>query len=66
VALDGAHAPNGKQNGIGSYVNAASRRGLIRWSGTVVRSRAPHRKGGAIRVWSGTNVGRRWARDVTS
>jgi hypothetical protein len=62
--LDAGHAANGAQNGVGAYVNGASRRGLIAWTGAVVRSRAPHRKGGAIRVWHGTNAGRRWARGV--
>lgn len=64
VALDAEHAPNGAQNGIGAYVRSASQRRLIEWTGAVVRSKAPHRKGGAIRVWTGTTTGRRWARGV--
>lgn len=64
VALDAEHAPNGAQNGIGAYVNGAARRGLIAWTGAVVRSKAPHRKGGAIRVWHATDAGRLWARGV--
>lgn len=64
VTLDAEHAPNGAQNGIGAYVNRAARRRLIAWTGAVVRSRAPHRKGGAIRVWTGTDAGRLWARGV--
>jgi hypothetical protein len=62
--LDAGHAPNGANNGIGAYFNAASRSGLIAWTGAVVKSKAPKRKGGAIRVWHGTNAGRRWARGV--
>lgn len=64
VALDASHSPNGAQSGIGSFVQRASRRRLIEWTGAVVRSNAPHRKGGAIRVWSGTTAGRLWARGV--
>jgi hypothetical protein len=64
VTLDAAHGANGAQSGIGAYVNRASRRGLIAWTGAVVKSKAPHRKGGAIRVWHGTDRGRTWARGV--
>lgn len=64
VALDTSHAPNAKQNGIGTLFNQASRRGLIDFTGNVVRSNAPHRKGGAIRVWRGTEAGVLWARNV--
>lgn len=60
----GGHGVNGRQNGIGAFVQQASRRRLIEWTGAVVRSKSPHRKGGAIRVWSGTTVGRSWARGV--
>jgi hypothetical protein len=62
--LDAGHAPNAAQNGVGAYINSASRRRLIEFTGHVVRSRAPHRKGGAIRVWRGTDAGRLWARGV--
>ena len=41
-----------------------ARRNLIEWTGTVVRSKAPHRKGGAIRVWIGTEAGHLWARSI--
>jgi len=66
VALDASHQPNARQNGIGSLFNAHSRAGHIRWTGEVVRSGAPHRKGGGIRVWQGTTAGRSWARRVLS
>lgn len=64
LALDADHAPNAGQNGIGSFVQTASRRGLISFTGRVVRSLAEHRKGGSIRVWTGTESGRLWARNV--
>jgi hypothetical protein len=64
LALDAAHRPNARQNGIGTLFNQAARRGLIWFTGQVVRSRAPHRKGGAIRVWDGTEAGVLWARNV--
>ena len=64
VTLDQAHTPNAGQNGIGSLFNQMARRGLIEWTGTVVRSKAPHRKGGAIRVWIGTEAGHLWARSI--
>jgi hypothetical protein len=64
LVIDGQHTPNGKQSGIGSLFNQAARRGLIYFTGNVVRSEAPHRKGGAIRVWRGTEVGVLWARSV--
>lgn len=63
-ALDADHGANGAQSGIGAFVNRASRRRLIEWTGAVVRSKAPHRKGGAIRVWCGTTVGKSWARNI--
>ena len=62
--LDAAHAPNAGQNGVGSFVQQASRRRLIEWTGAVVKSKAPHRKGGVIRVWRGTDTGRLWARSI--
>jgi hypothetical protein len=61
VTIDGTHEPNARQNGIGSMFNRAAKRGLIEWTGEVVRSRAPHRRGGTIRVWTGTEAGRLWA-----
>lgn len=64
VALDPDHAANGRQNAIGTLFNQASRRGLIDFTGQVVRSNAPHRKGGAIRVWRGTEAGVLWARSI--
>lgn len=64
VALDAGHGPNGRQNGIGSLFNRAARRGLIAFTGEVVRSEAPHRKGGAIRRWQATEAGRLWARNA--
>lgn len=62
IAIDSRHRPNGRQNGIGSFFRTASQRGLICWTGEVVQSKAPHRKGGAIRVWIGTDHGRHWAK----
>jgi hypothetical protein len=64
LALDGGHTPNGAQSGIGSMFTQLARRGLIETTNEVVRSRAPHRKGGAIRVWLGTEAGHLWARSV--
>jgi len=61
VTVAGDHGPNAAQNAIGSLFNTAARRRRIEWTGGVVRSAAPHRKGGAIRVWRGTSAGRRWA-----
>jgi hypothetical protein len=61
VTVAGDHGPNAKQNAIGSMFNTASRKRRIEWTGGLVRSSAPHRKGGAIRVWRGTSAGRRWA-----
>lgn len=62
VALDGAHTPNGRQSGIGSMFRMLHRRGLIEQTGEIVRSRAPHRKGGMIQVWMPTGAGQQWAR----
>lgn len=61
LALDPSHAPNGRQNGIGSFVRSARSRGLIEPTGAVVKSRAPRRKGGVIRVWRPTLAGIEWA-----
>lgn len=62
AAVDPDHAPNAAQNSIGALFNRAARDGRIAWTGRVVRSRAPHRKGGAIRVWRATAAGETWAR----
>lgn len=65
ITLDsGAHRPNGRQNGIGAYMRGAVRHGYIAWTGDVDKSRSPHRKGGMVRVWTGTIVGRRWAERI--
>lgn len=64
IAIDPSHAANGAQSGIGSLIQWAARERLIEWTGAVVKSKAPKRKGGAIRVWSGTTKGRAWARSV--
>ena len=64
VTLDQTHTPNARQNGIGALFNQAARRGLIEWTGNVVRSRAPHRKGGMNREWLGTEAGQLWARNI--
>jgi hypothetical protein len=62
--LDPMHSPNGTQSGIGAMFQRASRERLIEWTGEVVKSRAKHRKGGAIRVWRGTEKGARWAQMI--
>jgi len=64
LTLDADHTPNGPQSGIGAYINRMARRRLIEWTGHVVKSKAPHRKGGMVRVWKGTYAGRLWARTV--
>jgi photosystem II stability/assembly factor-like uncharacterized protein len=64
IALDSGHTANALQNGIGSIFSRSARQGLISFTGNVRRSNAPHRKGGAIRVWRGTDAGKRWARQV--
>lgn len=61
ITLDTNHTPNAAQNGIGAMFNQAARRGLIEFTGRVVRSTAPHRKGGSIRVWRPTPDGADWA-----
>ena len=63
-ALDPDHGGNGAQSGIGAFINSASRRRLIEFTGAVVKSKAPYRKGGVIRVWAPTTAGRLWAKDV--
>lgn len=64
IAIDQGHAPNARQNAIGSTFQALARRGLIQRTGRVVRSKAPHRKGGMIQVWQATAAGRRWAAEL--
>lgn len=64
LALDPSHAPNAGQNGIGSIFNDLARRQLIEFTGRIVRSTAPRRKGGAIRVWRPTPEGVRWAQEL--
>jgi hypothetical protein len=58
---NGDHAPNGSQNAIGSAFRRWHAQLLIEPTGQVVASRAPHRKGGMIRVWRPTEQGRAWA-----
>lgn len=53
-AVDPYHAPNGAQSAVGACFRRAHARGLIEPTGTVVKSKAPHRKGGMIRVWQPT------------
>jgi hypothetical protein len=64
IAPDPDHTPNGKGSAIGAMFNQWQRRGLIAPTGEVVKSTSPHRKGGAIRVWHGTEAGVLWARNV--
>jgi hypothetical protein len=60
-AVDAGHAPNGAQSAIGSMFQQAQRNGWIESTNRVVRSSAPHRKGGGIRVWRPTQAGVDWA-----
>lgn len=53
-AVDADHSPNGAQSAIGAAIREAHRKGWIYPTGATVRSRAPHRKGGLIRVWRAT------------
>lgn len=61
--IDGGHTPNGAQSTIGSVFQQAARNGWIESTDRLVRSSAPHRKGGAIRVWRPTQAGIDWAMD---
>jgi hypothetical protein len=67
ITIDGAltaggdHDPNGSQNAIGAQFRVWRSRGLIEPTGEYVRSRAPHRKGGAIGTWRATPKGVAWA-----
>lgn len=62
LAADMLHEPNGRQNAIGATFRAWANNGLIVGTGTTVKSRAKHRKGGRIQVWRPTDRGRDWAR----
>ena len=64
LAVDDSHQPNSRQSAIGTVFRDAQRRALITTDGRVVPSQAPHRKGGAIRVWCPTEAGELWARAV--
>ena len=61
--IDPTHGSNGAQSTIGSVFQQAQRNGWIESTGRVVRSSAPHRKGGGIRVWRPTPAGIDWAMD---
>lgn len=62
LTLDGgAHKPNARQNGIGAFFQAMAKEGYIEFTGDVITSKAPKRKGGMIRVWTATEKGRAWA-----
>ena len=50
---DADHEPNGRNSAIGAMFRNAASEGWIKSDGRVVRSRSPHRKRGAIRVWTG-------------
>jgi hypothetical protein len=59
--IDPTHRPNSAQSTIGSVFQQAQRNGWIESTNRVVRSSAPHRKGGGIRVWRPTPAGIDWA-----
>ena len=65
LAVDNSHAANGRQSAIGSAFRSWAQQGLIVRTGRVVRSKAPHRKGGMIQVWAVTPEGIAWAERVT-
>lgn len=64
--VDPSHQANGAQSSIGALFRSYAQRGWIEWTGDVVRSTAPHRKGGAIRVWQPTITGIRAATAVVT
>ena len=64
ITADGSHAPNARQSSIGSMFRSHANSGHIVFTGEVIKSAAKHRKGGMIRVWEGTESGRRWAERV--
>lgn len=55
-APDHDHEPNGRNSAIGSMFRQAAAEGWITTEGRVVKSRAPHRKGGAVRIWVGVHI----------
>ena len=55
LTVSGDHAPNQKQNTIGTLFRTAAAADRIGPTGRVVKSRAPHRKGGMIREWEGSD-----------
>ena len=61
ITLDATHKANGKQSGIGSWFTSKAREGIIVSTGQLVKSNAPHRKKGAIRLWTVTDKGVAWA-----
>ena len=61
IAVDPSRAQSGRQSSIGALFMEHSRAGHIEPTGEVIRSRAPSRKGGAIRVWRATPAGIAWA-----
>lgn len=50
---DSRHAANSANSAIGSLFRRAAAQRRIMQTGRTVRSRQPHRKGGAIQVWVG-------------
>jgi hypothetical protein len=50
---DDRHEANSANSAIGSLFRRAASEGRIMQAGRTVRSRQPHRKGGAIQVWVG-------------
>lgn len=64
LTVDASHAPNSRQSTIGALFQHHARVKHITFTGRVVKSTAAHRKGGAIRVWEGTESGRAWAERV--
>ena len=64
ITAHGDHDPNARQNTIGSMFQSHARQGHIHFTGRVIKSTSPHRKGGMIRIWVGTEKGKLWAREV--
>ena len=64
IVIDPTHAQSGRQSGIGAMFNEMARRQLIEFTGDIEASTSPHRKGGMVRIWRGTEAGRLWARNV--
>jgi len=63
-ALDPDHGANGRQSAISATFQGLSSQGKIVWTGAVVKSKAPRRRGGIIRVWRLTAKGRAWAKEL--